>query len=183
MLNPNYWFAYVILAFAVTAGVVRLTRGGIQRWIAGTLTLTGFWLFGHIDDFLGAREHRDLCAKEAGVKIYRKADLPPEFYNADGTPNFMETDGPDWRRLRDYVRLELHKTENHPAKYLRTDKYTTQIVKVPGGEVLAQKVDFAVWPSPFIPSIEQGVAKGCFLGGARENIDLSMEMFRNIFTK
>lgn len=183
MLNPNYLLAYVLLAIAVTALVAWLTRPRVVKWIAATLTFLAFWLFGHIDDFLGAREHRELCRKEAGVKVYKKANLPPEFYNPDGTPNFMRPDGPDWSRLEGFVRLELHKTENYPAKHLRTDKFTTQIVEVQSGEVLAQKVDLAAWPSPFIPSIGQGVAKGCFPGSTREHIELSMEMFRYVFTK
>ncbi|MFO1205259.1 MAG: hypothetical protein U1E63_05955 [Burkholderiales bacterium] len=97
MLNPNYFLPYVILAIAVAVLAARLAHPGPQRWLAAALTLTAFWLFGHVDDFLGAREHRELCAKEAGVKVYRKAHLPPEFYNADGTPNFMRTIGKDNR--------------------------------------------------------------------------------------
>jgi hypothetical protein len=183
MLNPAYSLHYLILAVVVTALVTRLTRPVLVKWIAATATLVAFWLFGHIDDFLGAREHQELCAKEAGVRVYKKASLPPEFYNADGMPNFMTAAGPDWERLGSYVRLELHKTENYPAKYLRMDKFTTRIVQIPGGEVLAEKVDLAAWPSPFIPSIGQGVAKGCFPGGTREQTNSSMEMFREVFTK
>src|SRR5512134_3155575 len=99
MLNPNYLLVDVILAIAVTVLVALLARPGLPRWIAGTLTFSAFWLFGHIDDFLGARERRELCAREAGVKVYKKADLPREFYNADGTPNFMKQEGPDRKRL------------------------------------------------------------------------------------
>lgn len=183
MLNPNYFFAYLVLAIAVTALVARLAHPPLLKWVAATATFIAFWLFGHIDDYLGAREHRELCAREAGVKVYKKAKLPPEFYNADGTPNFMTEKGPDWSRLRDYVRLELHKTENYPAKYLRMDKFTTQVVEVTSGEILAKKVDFASWPSPFVPSIGQGVARSCFSGGSREHIDLSMKMFLNVFNK
>ncbi len=87
MLNPNYLLLYVILAVAVTVLAARLARHGIQRWLVAALSLTAFWLFGHLDDLLGAREHRELCAKEAGVKVYKKANLAPGFYNADGTPN------------------------------------------------------------------------------------------------
>jgi hypothetical protein len=63
------------------------------------------------------------------------------------------------------------------------DRFATQVVEVRSGEVLAQKVDFAAWPSPFIPSIGQGVAKGCIRGGTREQIEASMEMFRTVFTE
>jgi hypothetical protein len=116
MPNPNYLLAYVILAIGVTVLVARLTRPGLRRWIAATLTLTAFWLFGHIDDFLGAREHRTLCAKEAGVKVCKKANLPPEFYNADGTPNFMTSEGPDWRRLRRFRPTQNTQDRELPAE-------------------------------------------------------------------
>ena len=116
MLNPNYLLAYVILAVGITVSVARLTRPGLRRWIAATLTVTAFCVFCHIDDFLGAREHRALCAKEAGVKVCKKVNLPPEFYNVDGTLNFMTSEGPDWSRLEGFVRHKTLKTENYPSK-------------------------------------------------------------------
>jgi hypothetical protein len=161
VLNPNYLFAYIILAIAVTTLVVRLTRRPIARWIAAILSITTFWLFGHIDDFLGAREHRALCAKEAGVKVYKKANLPQEFYNADGTPNFMRPEGPDWERLHAYIEFERFSESNYPTTYLRTDKHTFRVTDARNKKVLAEKIDYFAWPSPFIPSIGHARAIGC----------------------
>jgi hypothetical protein len=183
MLNPNYFFAYFLLATAVTVLVARRARPLFVKWIAATVTFTAFWAFGHIDDILGEREHRELCAKEAGVRIYKKASLPPEFYNADGTPNFMGPEGPDRKRLEGYIRFGLSKREDYPTKHLRTDKFVHEIVDVINGDVLAQKVDFAAWPSPFVPSIGQAVAEGCPPASARERIELSMDMYRRVFYK
>jgi hypothetical protein len=183
MLSPNYLFAYVILAIAVTTLVVRLTRRPIAKWIAAILSITTFWLFGHIDDFLGAREHRALCAKEAGVKVYKKANLPQEFYNADGTPNFMTSEGPDWSRLAGFVRTESNDTSNYPTTYLRTDKRVEQIVDQTTGRVLAEKDDFAAWPSPFIPSIGHVSAKRCPPENVRERNEVWLEMYRHVFFK
>jgi hypothetical protein len=109
--------------------------------------------------------------------------LPPEFYNADGTPNFIGPEGPDRKRLEGYVRFELNKAENYSTRYLRTDKFVHRIVDVERGEVLAEKIDFAAWPSPFIPSIGQGVAEGCPPASARERVQLSMDMYRRVFSK
>lgn len=183
MLNPNYLVAYLLLAIAVTALVAWLTRPRRIKWIAATLTFLAFWLFGHIDDMLGAREHRELCANEGGVKVYQRANLPPEFYNADGTPNFIGPDGPDRRRLEGYIRFERHKIENYPTRYLRTDKFVHNVVDAKSGEVLAYKIDFAAWPSPFIPSIGQGVAERCPPASARERVELSMDMYQRVFSK
>jgi hypothetical protein len=181
MLNPTYLLAYVILAIGVTALVAWLTRPPVVKLIAATITFFAFWLFGHIDDILGAREHRELCAKEAGVKVYKKANLPPEFYNADGTPNFIGPEGPDEKRLATYVRFRSNDTSNYPTRYLRTDKRVEQIVDVRTHVVLAEKIDFAAWPSPFIPSIAHVSAKRCPPVDAQERNEKWSEMYRRVF--
>lgn len=183
MLNPNYLLAYVLLAIAVTALVAWLTRPRVVKWIAATLTFLAFWLFGHIDDFLGAREHRELCAREAGVKIYKKADLPPEFYNADGTPNFLGPVGPDWKRLEGYVQSRSNDQSNYQTMYLRTDKRVDQIVDARTGEILAEKIDFAAWPSPFVPTISQASARRCAPDDVRKRSDAWLDMYRRVFFK
>ncbi|MFO1205257.1 MAG: hypothetical protein U1E63_05945 [Burkholderiales bacterium] len=183
MLNPNYFLPYVILAIAVTVLAARMQHPGLQRWLAVALILTAFWLFGHVDDFLGAREHRDLCAKEAGMKVYKKAHLPPEFYNADGTPNFMRAEGPDWEQLGGYVRTQSNDTTNYPTRYLRTDKRVDQIVDQRTNEVLAEKIDFAAWPSPFIPSIWHASAKRCPPEDVRQRNEMWLEMYQRVFSQ
>jgi hypothetical protein len=175
--------AYVILAIAATALVARLVRPGIVRWIAATLTLMGFWLFGHVDDFLGAQEHRELCEREAGVKVYKKAELPPEFYNADGTPNFIGPDGPDWSRLEGYVQSRGNDKINLKTGHLRTDRRVEQIVDIRNGEVLAEKTDFAAWPSPFIPTIAQARARRCPPDDIRERTAMWLDMYQQVFSK
>jgi hypothetical protein len=181
MLSPNYLFAYVVLAIAVTTLVVRLTRRPIAKWIAAILSITTFWLFGHIDDFLGAREHRALCAKEAGVKVYKKANLPQEFYNADGTPNFMRPEGPDRNRLRGYIEFRPSNTSNYSRKFLRIDKWVDQVVDVRTGEILAEHIEFAAWPSPFIPSFGHSSAKACPPDSPSEKDNMWWEMHRRVF--
>ncbi len=183
MLNPNYLVAYLLLAIAVTALVAWLTRPRVVKWIAATITFLAFWLFGHIDDFLGAREHQQLCAKEAGVKIYKKANLPPEFYNADGTPNFIGREGPDWKRLEGYIRFQSNNTSNYPTRHLRTDKWVRQIVDVRTGEVLAEKMDVAAWPSPFVPSMAHARARLCPPDSVREQSDMWLDMYRRVFAR
>lgn len=181
MLNPNYLIAYVILAVAVTTLVARLARPGLPRWIAGTFTFSAFWLFGHIDDFLGAREHRELCAKEAGVKVYKKANLPPEFYNADGTPNFMTREGPDRKRLEGHIEFRPSNTSNYSIRFLRIDKWVDQVVDVGTGKILAEHVAFAAWPSPFIPSYGHQNAKGCPPDSPSEQDRMWRDMYRRVF--
>jgi hypothetical protein len=181
MLTPNYLLAYVILAFGVTVSVARLARPGRPRWVAATLTFVGFWLFGHIDDFLGAREHRELCAREAGVKVYKKANVPLEFYNADGTPNFIGPEGPDRRRLEGYIQFRPNNSSSYSQKFLRVDKWVDQIVDASTGDILAEHIDFAAWPSPFIPSFAHQTAKGCPPDRPTEKDHMWCEMYRRVF--
>ena len=181
MLNPNYFFAYFLLATAVTVLVARRARPLFVKWIAATVTFIAFWAFGHIDDILGEREHRELCEKEAGVRIYKKASLPPEFYNADGTPNFMGPEGPDRKRLEGYIRFQPKNTSGYPTTYLRTDKWVDQVVDAKTGEVLAEHIDFAAWPSPFIPSIGHASARGCPPGDGLAQDRLWRDMYQRVF--
>jgi hypothetical protein len=181
MLNPTYLLAYVILAIGVTALVAWLTRPPVVKLIAATITFFAFWLFGHIDDILGAREHRELCAKEAGVKVYKKANLPPEFYNADGTPNFMKPEGPAWERLQGYIEYQRVGEANYPTRYLRTDKQTFRVVDARSKEAVAEKVDFFAWPSPFIPSIGHARAMGCAQRQGISDMAPWVELYQKVF--
>ncbi|MFO1205258.1 MAG: hypothetical protein U1E63_05950 [Burkholderiales bacterium] len=181
MLNPNYFLPYIILAIAVTVLTARMQHPGLQRWLAVVLILTGFCLFGHVDDFLGAREHRELCAKEAGVKVYKKAHLPPEFYDADGTPNFMRPEGPDHKRLEGYIHFRPNNSSNFSSTFLRIDKWVDQVVDSATGEVLAEHIDFAAWPSPFIPSFGHQSAKACPPKSPRKKDEIWRDMYRRVF--
>ena len=84
---------YFLLAVVCTIAAVRTAKPGWRKWAAGLGTFGVFWSLTLIDDIMGARERGALCQTEAGVKIYKQAKLPSEFYLPDGRPKFINEEG------------------------------------------------------------------------------------------
>ena len=181
MLDSNFFFAYLLLAIVVTVLAVRMSKPKWAKWAFGVSLPLAFWAFGHIDDVLGASELRILCEKEAGIRVYKAATLPKSFYDQSGRPTFLRAGGPKDKALDGYIRFEFRTTGSYSNKSLRIDKYTYRIIDVRSGDVLAESVDFGAWPSPFIPSLLQENARGCFANDMEKATEQSREMYRNVF--
>lgn len=158
--------AYFVLAVVVIVFSVRRTRPGWAKWAAGLGTFSVFWGLTLIDDIMGAREHKALCEGEAGVKIYKQVKLPPEFYLPDGRPKFMDEDGNiiDYeikKTLSGYIKFERKDQDSYSRRYLKIDKYIETISDAKKTDLLAERINFARWPSPFVPSIMHSNAKLC----------------------
>lgn len=181
MLNPDFFFGYLLLAIVVTILAVWISKQKWVKWIWGIGLSIAFWAFGHIDDVLGAKEHRDICEKEAGFRVFKSATLPKDLYDEGGRPKFLRAEGPDEKALIGYIRFESGTVDSYSKKYLKIDKYTYRIVDARTGDLLAENIDFAAWPSPFIPSFPHVSAKGCFRGNLREESELWQQMYRKVF--
>ena len=158
--------AYFVLAVVVTVFAVRMARPGWTKWAAGLGTFSMFWGLTLIDDIMGAREHKALCEREAGVKIHKPATLPPEFYFPDGKPKFMDEAGNiiDYeikKTLSDYIKFERRDQDSYSRRYLKIDKYIETILDAKKTELLAERINFARWSSPFVPSVMHRNAKLC----------------------
>lgn len=176
------FLVYVALALGVTTALVRLSSPGWARWAIAAFSLVSFWLMGHIDEYFGAIEHRKFCERDAGVLVYKKAKLPKEFYNADGTPNFLQRGDPDERRLKKYVQFKHENAVTASDRYVLIEKRVFQIIDISSSDVLAQKIDFVAWPSPFIPTVMQIGAKGCYEDIHKE-ANMYLGMYQQVFDK
>jgi len=173
------FLAYVALSLIVTAAMVKLVQPPWLKWMVGIVSLIAFWEMGHIDEFLGEREHRELCEKYARVTVYKKAELPAEFYNEDGMPNFLSGNGPDWKRLKKYIGFKFENAIIVSDEYLRIEERAFLITDARSDDVLARKIDFYAWPSSFIPTIAHTRAKVCVY----QDEKLWQDMYRGVFNK
>jgi len=158
--------AYFVLAVVVIVFAVRRARPGWAKWAAGLGTFGLFWGLTLIDDVMGTLEHKALCEKEAGVKIYKQVKLPPEFYLPGGRPKFMDEAGNiiDYeikKTLSGYIKFERKDQDSYSRRYLKIDKYIETISDAANTELLAERINFARWSSPFVPSVTHRNAKLC----------------------
>ena len=138
---------YFLLAVVCTIAAVRTAKPGWRKWAAGLGTFGVFWSLTLIDDIMGAREHRALCQTEAGVKIYKQAKLPSEFYLPDGRPKFINEEGGIIDRqiektLAGYIKFERKGQDSYSHRYLKIDKDVRSIIDVKTGELLAEWIYF-----------------------------------------
>jgi hypothetical protein len=164
MLSPSLFLPYLLIALVVTAVAARRARTpSRKRWI--TIGLLAFFIaFAHIDDILGGIEHRWLCHKEAGFFVYKTAKLPPELYDANGKPRFMTNLEPNKKMLEPFLRFQKSDITQFSRLPLIIDKYHVRVIDARNGDLLGENIDFARWPSTFLPTISHEGATGCFAG-------------------
>lgn len=177
--------AYFVLAVVVIVFAVRRARPGWAKWAAGLGTFGLFWGLTLIDDVMGTLEHKALCEKEAGVKIYKQVKLPPEFYLPGGRPKFINEEGgivdPQIEKtLAGHIKFKWKGQDSYSLRYLKIDKDVRSVIDAKTGELLAEWVYFRRWPSPFVPSVIHTNAIGCG-ESAQATIESSHKFYRQTF--
>lgn len=79
----SIWFARKIVRWLPV-------NSPIAKFVVGVLAFGVILMSPLTDEIIGKIQFDKLCREEAGVKIYGKLELGPEFFNADGTPNFID---------------------------------------------------------------------------------------------
>ena len=139
------WFCLSLwLARKITAWLP--TDSTIAKFVVGVLAFALILPLPLIDEIIGKVQFDKLCREEAGVKIYGKLELGPEFFNADGTPNFVDKKTnlivPD-KAMDSYVEFVTMPLQSiaSPAKLF---KMQLQVRSRIDGQTLAQKTAFAM---------------------------------------
>jgi hypothetical protein len=85
-----------------------------------------------------------LCANEAGARTYDSLRLPAEFWNQDGKPKFLKSNGDlDRALVGDRVREPAIRTTRVSA--LGIDEYRHQVVDAVDERLLGEVVTFMHW--------------------------------------
>ncbi len=81
--------AALLIYFAIAWLVVKRLKTKKAKWIAiAVFVLIPMW-----DEILSSIFFQRFCIEEGGAKIYRSIELGKEFFNADGSPKFINEHG------------------------------------------------------------------------------------------
>ena len=83
------WLWFCVWLARKVVSWIPIKSGGLKGLI-GLLAFAILLPLPLIDEIIGKIQFDKLCREEAGVKIYGKLKLGPEFFNPDGTPNFID---------------------------------------------------------------------------------------------
>ena len=140
------WLFFCVWLARKVVSWIPIKSGGLKGLI-GLLTFAILLPLPLIDEIIGKIQFDKLCREEAGVKIYGKLKLGPEFFNADGTPNFVNKKTnlifPD-KVMDPYVEFVTMPVERlaSPAKLY---KMRLQIRSREDGKLLAEKTAFGMY--------------------------------------
>jgi hypothetical protein len=84
---------YGVAAVGVTYAVVRLSSTPARKWLVGLASGFLFLGFAIWDEVSGYAQLRQLCAAEAGIRVYNRVPVKEDGWNADGSPRFISFDG------------------------------------------------------------------------------------------
>ena len=105
------FFAVIIAWFGLCVWLARKIVGWlpiesvVAKFFVSVLVFAAIFPVPLIDEIIGKFQFDKLCREEAGVKIYGKLELGPEFFNADGKPNFEVSRGQLDERMERIVEL------------------------------------------------------------------------------
>jgi hypothetical protein len=118
-----------------------------QRAGLGIFAFGVLFLLPLADEIVGKFLYDKLCREEAGVKIYGRLELGPEFFKSDGTPNFIDKEtklmlpANAMDAYVEYVFLPAERLPS-PAKLLKT---RMQFRNKSSGELLAESTAFGMY--------------------------------------
>ena len=105
------WFCFCVWLARKIARWIPI-ESTITKAVISVLVFTLFVPLPLIDEIVGKIQFDRLCRKEAGVKIYGKLELGPEFFNTDGSTNLINKMG----NLDDERFNSLFKIINKPSE-------------------------------------------------------------------
>ena len=142
--------AVVFIWFCVTLWLARKITGWlpirstIKKMVVSVSAFALIFPLPLIDEIIGKIQFDKLCREEAGVKIFGKLELGPEFFNADGTPNFIDpASGNISERIDPYIKFV-----REPSQYIPSIAKLTRgrfaIHRRADGKILLERIDFGI---------------------------------------
>jgi hypothetical protein len=123
----------------------------IAKFVIGVLTFGLVLSLPVLDEIIGKVQVDKLCREEGGVKVYGKLELGPEFFNGDGTPNFINPgNGNISERIEPYIELVLESYQEIPS-VAKLSKGRLLIKSRKDGNILLESTDFDINGGRFIP--------------------------------
>ena len=92
------------------------------------------------DEIAGRMYFNHLCETEAGVKVYQTIELPAEYWDEEGKPRFIKSNGDLDRNLLDNEIME-NRELNDFTPLLGIKKYRSML-KNTSNEIVGENIDF-----------------------------------------
>lgn len=134
------WLWFCVWLARKVVSWIPIESGGLKGLI-GLLTFAVLLPLPLIDEIIGKFQFDKLCREEAGVKVYGKLELGPEFFCSDGTPNLFVTCSKGDRRLNELIKAVVEFSDTKFKKINSTSDISRgnyRIIDKRSGEVLAE---------------------------------------------
>ena len=138
------WLWFCVWLARKVVSWIPIESGGLKGLI-GLLTFAVLLPLPLIDEIIGKFQFDKLCREEAGVKVYGKLKLGAEFFNADGTPNFIN---PNTGHLSEEISPYIEFVWPPPQKIPSIAELTKMRVQVRdrgNGKILAENIAFGMY--------------------------------------
>ncbi len=147
VLTGPLWLMLFLLPVCIWLAIKisKRFKPGIARIAGGVGIFLLLFALPFGDEIAGRLYFNYLCATEAGVKMYQTVELPAEYWDERGAPNFFNKYG---YLEHDFWVKNLDESggrvERHPSIF-SIDKDTSQVKERTSQKVLAEVTTFRYW--------------------------------------
>ena len=133
---------YTAFAVFVARRVGRLAKSRLGQNTLIASVLVVLYLAPIADGIYGYFVLQHLCATEAKTEVLKPIRLPPEYFNSDGSPTFVDKEfrRVNWKFLRAELEIKRYETLNYQIQSL--DRVQSTLVNFRTNEVMARHSDF-----------------------------------------
>lgn len=184
VLSSPLWLMMIVVPVSILTALVvarRFKKLGV-RIAAGSIVLLAFVLLLFGDEIAGRMYLSHLCATEAGVRVYQRAELPLGQWDEDGRPRYIARNGfVDMKLLPG--KYKWHKIEEpFVTSVIRIRKWRWQLIDTETNVVLGEKITFMRdygWLNRL--SVAPNIGESCAYLGQDKEREREQELFSNIF--
>ena len=130
----------LVLFLAIAAFTISKGKG--RRWAIAVAVLLGGFAVVEWDDILGSVYLEHLCNTKRGAQVYKRVLLPPELWDENGQPTFVDSFGNlDIKVLGKRFAWEMHR-ESIVNFGVQMERWRSSLVDRPTGETVADTVTY-----------------------------------------
>ncbi len=146
VLTGPLWLILILLPVCIWIAVKisRWFKPGIARITGGAGIFFLLFALPFGDEIVGRIYLSYLCSAEAGAKVYKTVELPAEFWDKQGRPIFLKSNGDLDKTILGERFKEPHLIEHH-STFFKLDRRRMQLVDQDSQEMLGEVIDFMYW--------------------------------------
>jgi len=184
VLTGPLWLMLILLAVSlwIAVKVARRLKPGVFRFVGGVSVFLLLVCLPFVDEIAGRIYLNHLCTTEAGVKIYQTVELPAEYWDDEGKPRYLGTNGfVDMKLLPN--RFEWHNVnESYIDSVIKIGKRRWQLLDKDTQTILGERITYMRhfgWINRF--SLAPNIGEGCAYLGGQKDREQEKKYFNDIF--